>query len=182
MDQPQPQAHPDAAEHPYPQNADEKHRIGIVAEGEEPFRLLTGQGAGGVQLRRRAGADGVAPHQPQQQGGSGAARQTEQGRHQASHIGRQPLPEAQAHQQTGDGHEGKQGGDHRPGAEGQGLGGLQPQLPGVCQKPHQHPAEDQAHIAPHPFAHTHHPEKPMQPFGPSCPGQARAAAPPHRVR
>ena len=81
-----------------------------------------------------------AAYQPQQQRGPGAAGQAEQGRHQASHIGRQPLSEAQPHQQPGDDHEGEQGGDYRPGTEGQGLDCLEPQLSGVRQKPDQDPA------------------------------------------
>ena len=167
MDQPQPQPRPNAAEHAAAQHADEEHRVGVVAEGQETFRLLPGQSAGGIQLRRRAGADGVAPHQPQQQGGAGTARKSEQGRRQASHIGRQPLSKPQTHQHTGDGHEGKQGGDHRSGAEGQRSGGFQPQLLCIRQKPHQHPAENQTYIAPHPFVHMHHPEKPMRKRRPS---------------
>ena len=90
MDQPEPQSRPDAAEYPHAQHADEEHGVGVVAEGQKPLRLLPGQVPGGVQLRRRAGADGIASHQPQQQRGPGAAGQAEQGRHQASHIGRQP--------------------------------------------------------------------------------------------
>ena len=43
MDQPEPQARPDAAEHPHAQHTDEEHGIGVVAEGQEPFRLLPGQ-------------------------------------------------------------------------------------------------------------------------------------------
>ena len=116
---------------------------------------------------------GIASHQPQQQRGPGAAGQAEQGRHQASHIGRQPLSEAQPHQQTGDDHEGEQGGDHRPGAEGQGLGCLEPQLSGIRQKPDQDPAQDQAHIRPYPPFHTHHPLYPMRGGGGSYGGTGK---------
>ena len=173
MDQPEPQSCPDAAEHARTQHTDEEHGIGVVAEGQEPLRLLPGQVPGGVQLRRCAGADGIASYQPQQQRGPGAAGQAEQGRHQASHIGRQPLSEAQPHQQTGDDHEGEQGGDHRPGAEGQGLDCLEPQLSCVRQKPDQDPAQDQAHIRPYPPFHTHHPLYPMRGGGGSYGGTGK---------
>ena len=98
VDQPEPQARPDAAEYPHAQHADEEHGVGVVAEGEEPFRLLTGQGAGGVQLRRRAGADGVAPHQPQHQRSAAGAGDPEQRLHQPRQPGGGQLPEPQSQQ------------------------------------------------------------------------------------
>ena len=174
---------PDAAKHPRTQHTDEEYGVGVVAEGQKPLRLLPGQIPGGVQLRCCAGADGIASHQPQQQRGPSAAGQAEQGRHEASHIRRQPLREAQTHQQTGDDHERKQGGDHRPGAEGQGLGRLEPQLSGVRQKPDQDPAQDQAYIRPYPPFHTHHPDTPYAGReAVHAAGQASRGEFPHRVR
>ena len=67
MDQPQPHPGPHTAEHPHAQHTDEEHRIGVVAEGQQPLRLLPGDQIFPVEVCCRLGADGVAPHQPQHQ-------------------------------------------------------------------------------------------------------------------
>ena len=46
MDQPQPHPGPHTAEHPHAQHTDEEHRIGVVAEGQQPLRLLQSQAGG----------------------------------------------------------------------------------------------------------------------------------------
>ena len=42
MDQPQPHPGPHTAEHPHAQHTDEEHRIGVVAEGQQPLGLPAG--------------------------------------------------------------------------------------------------------------------------------------------
>ncbi|CAN4037713.1 Ribbon-helix-helix protein, copG family, partial [Dysosmobacter welbionis] len=61
MDQPQPHPGPHTAEHPHAQHTDEEHRIGVVAEGQQPLRLLPGDQIFPVEVCCRLGADGVAP-------------------------------------------------------------------------------------------------------------------------
>ncbi len=74
VDQPQPDAHPDAAEHPQAQDADEKYRVGVVGKRQQPLRLVPAQRTLAVQLRRGPGTDGVAAHQSQQQRGTARRR------------------------------------------------------------------------------------------------------------
>ena len=140
MDQPQRHPRPDTAEDADPQHADEEHWVGVVAEGQQPFRLLPGQQVLAVQVRRRLGADGIATHQPQQQSTAGKARQAEQRRHQPCQVWGDPLPEAQGDQQGGDHQKGEQGRDHGLSAEEQGLRRLDADTGGICQKPDQNAA------------------------------------------
>ena len=75
MDKPQIDPRPGTAEDPAPQDAEEKHGIGVAAKAQEPLRLVHGEEALLVKLRRRPGPDGVAPHQAQQQGRPGGTRE-----------------------------------------------------------------------------------------------------------
>lgn len=118
MNQPQPHAHPYAAKDTRAQYADQKHRIGVIAEGQQPLGLLPGQQTVPVKSGGSLGTDGVAAHQPQQQGGTGTARQAEQRRHASGQVWGNPRAESQGNQQPGNHHEGEHGWNHRPGATG----------------------------------------------------------------
>ena len=98
MDQPQPHPGPHTAEHPHAQHTDEEHRIGVVAEGQQPLRLLPGDQIFPVEVCCRLGADGVAPHQPQHQRSTASTGDPEQRLHQPRQPGGGQLPEPQSQQ------------------------------------------------------------------------------------
>ena len=157
VDQPQPDAHPDAAEHPQAQDADEEYRVGVVGKRQQPLRLVPAQRTLAVQLSRGPGTDGVAAHQSQQQRGAADAVHPEQRLHQPCQPGGGQFSESQPQQQRGDHQKGKEGRDHRPGAQGQCCGDILPDLSGVRQKPHQYAAQKETRYYPPPRFHPHHP-------------------------
>lgn len=143
VNQPQPDAHPHAAEHTRAQDADQKHRIGVVAEGQKPLGLFPGQQTVPVKPGGSLGTDGVSAHQPQQQGGTGAAGQAEQRRHASGQVRGNPRPKPQRDQQSGNHHEGKHGWNHRSGTQLQCLCRRAADPVRVRQKPDQQTAQNQ---------------------------------------
>ena len=177
MNEPQPHPRPDAAEHPHAQHADEEHRVGVVAEGQQPLRLRPGQTASPVQVRRRFRSDGIAAHKAQQQGGAAHAVHPEQRLHQSCQHGGQQLSQPQGQQQGGHHQKGKQRRDHRPGTQGQRLRRRGADKARLRQKQYQNPAEGQTGRRPPTHPHTNHPLISMRLPGKPCRspqvGQAR---------
>ena len=160
MDQPQPDPGPHAAEYPRSQHTDEKHRVGVVAEGQQPLRLRPGGQPAAIEFCRRLGADGIAPDEPQQQRRAAGAGDAEQRLHQPRQPGGGQLTQPQRQQQGGDHHKGKERRDDGPRTEGQPLLHHGPHLVGARQEPHQQAAQTQAGQYPPSDPHLHHPPTP----------------------
>ena len=125
----------------------------------EELRLPLGEAALLKELGGCPGPRGVAPQQTHQQGQGAHAPHTEQGPHEGAAQPLQCLRQPQLEQQGHHHEKGKQGGDHRPGAQGQPL---PHRLGGLLGAQQEQPANGQNRRQGQPFFHHQSPIEGMR--------------------
>lgn len=141
MDQPEPKADPDTVEYTDPQDADEKDRIGIVAETQQPLSFILRQHTLLIKIGCGAGADWISSNQPQKESAAGLTRQTEQRRHHPTEQRGCPRAKAQRYQQRRCDHEREEGGNDSMDTECQCGRCRSTQANGVSKEPDQNAAQ-----------------------------------------
>ncbi len=134
MDQPEPETNAETAKDPNAQDAQKKHWVGVIAEVQQPLRLLSGKPLMLIELCRRPGADGIAADQSQQEGGGPFPPDPEEGFKPSRQEGGSQLLDPQSQEQRGHHQEGKERWDHTMGAEGERLFHRLPDKDGMAQQ------------------------------------------------